>query len=484
MTFKGKLLIVGLGAVSKCALPLIFKHIDLCPQNVTLMDFIECPPWAQFALDKGAKFVHERITKDNYETLLPKYVGKGDIILDLAWDIDTCSMLDWCYRNGVRFLNTSVEVWDPYTRAAETHLTEYTLYARQMRIRKMIQSWPDPKGPTAVVDHGANPGLVSHLTKDALVNIANKILADNPLPSGRNDGLRKALRTENFAKLAQLTGVKVIHISERDTQISNRPKQVNEFVNTWSIDGLHEEGIAPAEMGWGTHEKTLPPNAVMHLGGPGNQICLAQMGCRTLVRSWVPCGEIVGMVIRHGEAFSISEHLTVWEDGTPVYRPTVHYAYLPCDAAIASLWELEMRGYNRLQEKKRIMTDEIIDGRDELGCLLMGHDYKSWWIGSLLDIHESRQLVPHNNATVLQVAAPAIGVLIWMINNPLEGVCLPDDLPYKEILDFSKPYLGPYKSMPVDWTPFITRRDLFTRFTGGDPGPEDVWQFSSFLVRP
>jgi homospermidine synthase len=237
-------------------------------------------------------------------------------------------------------------------------------------------------------------------------------------------------------------------------------------------------------MGWGTHEKTFPANAVVHRDGPGNQICLAQMGCRTLVRSWVPCGEIVGMVIRHGEAFSISDHLTVWEDGMSVYRPTVHYAYLPCDAAVASLWELEMRGYNRLQEKKRIMTDEIIDGRDELGCLLMGHDYKSWWIGSLLDIHESRRLVPHNNATVLQVAAPAVGALNWMIKNPLEGICLPDDLPYKEILDFSKPYLGPYKSMPVDWTPLNTKRDLFTRFTGGEPRPEDVWQFNTFLVKP
>jgi len=484
MTFKGNLLIIGLGAISKCTLPLIFRHIDLRPQNVVLMDFKECPAWAQFALDKGATFVRERITQENYETLLSRYVGKGDIIVDLAWDIDTCAMLDWCYRNGVRYLNTSVEVWDPYTGTAETSVTERTLYARQMRIRRMIRSWPEPKGPTAVLEHGANPGLVSHLTKDALVDIASKTLTDNPQPSARNDDLRDALRRQDFAKLAQLTGVKSIHISERDTQISNRPKEVNEFVNTWSVDGLHEEGIAPAEMGWGTHEKALPPNAMIHQGGPGNQICMAQMGYRTLVRSWVPCGEIVGMVIRHGESFSISEHLTVWEDGMPIYRPTVHYAYLPCDAALASLWELEMRGYHRLQEKKRIMTDEIIDGKDELGCLLMGHDYKFWWTGSLLDIHESRQLAPHNNATVLQVAAPAVAAFIWLIKNPLEGVCLPDDLPYKEILDFTKPYLGPYKSMPVDWTPLYTKRDLFTKFVGGEPQPEDVWQFNTFLVKP
>ena len=56
------------------------------------------------------------------------------------------------------------------------------------------------------------------------------------------------------------------------------------------------------------------------------------MGINTFVASWVPPDHhIVGMVVRHGEAFTITEKLTVWEDGKAVYRPTVHYAYCPCD---------------------------------------------------------------------------------------------------------------------------------------------------------
>jgi len=50
-------------------------------------------------------------------------------------------------------------------------------------------------------------------------------------------------------------GVKVIHVSERDTQTTTVTKRLNEFVNTWSVEGFHEEGVAPAELGWGTHEK-------------------------------------------------------------------------------------------------------------------------------------------------------------------------------------------------------------------------------------
>ena len=53
-------------------------------------------------------------------------------------------------------------------------------------------------------------------------------------------------------RLAMQTGTKVIHISEKDTQITASPKPPTQFLNTWSVEGLYEEAIAPAEMGWGT----------------------------------------------------------------------------------------------------------------------------------------------------------------------------------------------------------------------------------------
>ena len=275
--------------------------------------------------------------------------------------------------------------------------------------------------------------------------------------------------------------MKTIHISERDTQISNEPKREDEFVNTWSVEGFHEEGVAPAEMGWGTHEKELPKLAFTHERGPRNQICLAHPGCRTWVRSWVPCGDIVGMVIRHGEAFSISEALTVEENGEAVYRPTVHYAYCPADAAIASLHELHMRG-DELQPAQRIMDDEIVDGRDELGVLLMGHPLTSWWYGSLLDIHEARRLAPHQNATTLQVAAcdPRRGAVAArepaarrapagraaVRGDPRRRAAVPGADRLAAIgLDAAAALVGPVRG-----------------FGRPRPADEDVWQFSTFLV--
>ena len=241
--------------------------------------------------------------------------------------------------------------------------------------------------------------------------VSRSVLADDQqlLDAGLEQrfGFAEHLADGAFNHLAHEVGVKVIHCSERDTQITDKPKQVDEFVNTWSVEGFREEGTTTAEMGWGTHEKTLPKHAFQHKQGPKNQICLAQMGINVWVRSFVPNWNILGMVVRHGEAFTISDKLTVWKNGKAVYRPTMHYAYCPCDEAIASLNEL--RGYDyKLQPKVRILGDEITQGYDILGALLMGHAYNSWWIGSDLTIEESRRLVPHQNATTMQVAISVV----------------------------------------------------------------------------
>jgi homospermidine synthase len=374
-------------------------------------------------------------------------------------------------------------LWDPYDDMASTHPLDRTLYVRHMDLRRMIAGWGDNKGATAVVEHGANPGLVSHFTKQALTEIAARMLHDGLAADAGS--IENALADDAYNTLAMLTGTVVIHVAERDTQITDVPKEVDEFVNTWSVDGFYEEGIAPAELGWGTHEKRLPPNAYVHHGyGPRNQICIARPGMETWVRSWVPSGEIRGMVIRHGEALTICDHLTVWgDDGNPRYRPTVHYAYHPSDAAINSVLELRMRNW-QMQSRQRILNDEIISGGDQLGVLLMGHPYRSWWTGSLLSIDEARSVVAHQSATTLQVAGSIIATVTWMIEHPDEGVCVPDDLPWRDVLEVASRYLGTLHSAPADWDPLTTRNDLFPRFANDADGIDrsDPWQFSNFLI--
>lgn len=177
------------------------------------------------------------------------------------------------------------------------------------------------------------------------------------------------------------------------------------------------------------------------------------------------------MVIRHGEAFGLSKYLTVENDDTTnkkvIYRPTVHYAYLPSDSTINSLLEFRMRNYE-LQGKVRILTDEIIEGADEVGVLLLGGRFvSSWWCGSVLNIEQARKLVPNQNATTVQVAISLVAALNFVLKNKFSSICLPEDLDSDEILDLSLPFLGDWISSPVDWP------------RENDP-IRDGWQFTSF----
>jgi homospermidine synthase len=478
------IVVLGCGSVSQCTVPLLVSQGIVDPARLTIIDMVDNRDRVAGVLAAGVRYEIAQITPDNMGSVLGGHLSPGDMCIDLAWNIDTCAILQWCRDHGVRYLNTSVELWDPYSGSTDSNPLQRTLYVRHMDIRRMVASWPDNAGPTAVVEHGANPGLVSHFVRQALSELGAALLRDGLC--GEPDGLEAALADEHYAEVARLAGVKVVHISERDTQISNQPKQVDEFVNTWSVEGFYEEGIAPAELGWGTHEKLLPPGAFVHADdGPCNQIALARPGASTWVRSWVPMGEITGMVIRHGEAFTMSDHLTVWDHSgarpKPLYRPTVHYAYCPASDAVSSMHELQMRQW-QLQPTQRILGDEIVSGRDELGVLLMGHAYRSWWTGSLLDIHEARALAPGQNATTLQVAASILGAVTWMIEHDHAGVRVPDELPWREVLRVARPFLGPMWSGPSDWDPLSGRVELFAGFDGRVFDNEDPWQFTNFLV--
>ena len=478
-----RVLVLGCGSVAQCTVPLLVRDLAIDPQRITIVDMLDNRARVADSIALGVTFQQDQVTPDNLDAFLSARVGPGDVLLDLAWNIDNPTILQWCRDNGVRYLNTSVEVWDPYDDMASTPPLDRTLYARHMDLRRMIARWGDNRGATAVLEHGANPGLVSHFTKQALTEIAARMLHDGIATDAGS--LERAIADEAYGALAMLTGTKVIHVAERDSQITNVPKEVDEFVNTWSVDGFYEEGIAPAELGWGTHEKRLPPNGHVHHGfGPCNQICIARPGMETWVRSWVPSGEIHGMVIRHGEALTISDHLTVWgDDGNPIYRPTVHYAYCPSDVAVSSVLELRMRNW-KMQSRQRILNDEIISGADELGVLLMGHPYRSWWTGSLLSIDEARAVVGHQSATTLQVAGSIIATVTWMLEHPNAGVCVPDDLPWRDVLRVASRYLGTMHSAAADWDPLTSRNDLFPGFGDDGDGVDhtDPWQFSNFLV--
>ena len=252
--------------------------------------------------------------------------------------------------------------------------------------------------------------------------------------------------------------MRVIHIAERDTQISPLPKVRDEFVNTWSIEGFINEGSQPAELGWGGRERHFPLDGQKHEFGCDSSIYLTRPGASVRVRSWTPLeGPYHGFLITHGESVSMSDFYPVRDGNQVRYRPTVHYAYHPCDAAVLSLHEFAGRNW-RLQEQRRLITDEISEGIDELGVLLMGHAKGAYWYGSRLSVEEARRLVSHNTATSLQVTIAVLAGIIWAMENPVASIVEPDELDFGRIMEICRPYLGEVVGSYSDWNSSLRPR--------------------------
>jgi homospermidine synthase len=291
--FPGRILLVGFGSIGQGVLPLILRHIAVSPDRITIVTAEE--HGRAIAAQYGVKFVRETLTRESFRRILNPLLGRGDLLLNVSVDVSSIALIKLCWEKGAMYLDTCIEPWpggytDPTVPAARR--TNYALREEALALRP-----GNARAPTAVLTHGANPGLVSHLVKQSLLNIAADTGAEAGNPRSRAD----------WGELARRLGIKVIHIAERDTQVSHVPKEPNEFVNTWSVDGFVSEGCQPSELGWGTHERNFPRDGKRHEFGCMCAIYLMQPGASTRVRTWTPlAGHFHGFCITHGESISIA----------------------------------------------------------------------------------------------------------------------------------------------------------------------------------
>ena len=399
--------------------------------------------------------------------MLEPLLGEGDFLLNLSVDVSSLALIRCCRRRGAFYLDTCNEPWPGRYDNPALSPSQRSNYA--LREEALAYRLDQRSGPTAVLTQGANPGLVSALIKQALLNIAadTHVLVETPTSY------------EEWAALARRLEVKVIHIAERDTQICGRRKRKDEFVNTWSVEAFVDEGLQPAELGWGSHEKHWPADAQRHGFGSDAAIYLNRPGFATRVRSWTPLeGPYHGFLVTHAESISIADHLTLRENGSVVYRPTVHYAYHPCDDAVLSLHEIAGKNW-KPQRRHRIIRDEISEGVDELGVLLMGNA-KGVVLVRLAPVDRRRPVPSRRTTTPPACRWRAAFWAVWRgrCANPDAGLVEPDDMDHEAVLAVAQPYLGDVVGEWGDWTPLQGRSPLFAE----DVDRDDPWQFLNFRV--
>ena len=465
----GPIVMIGFGSIGKGTLPLIERHFAFDKARLVVID----PEDKDRKLldERGIRFIHKAVTRDNYRELLTPLLTAGGgqgFCVNLSVDTSSLAIMELAREVGALYIDTVVEPWPGFyfdPKLGPEARSNYALRETVLAARRR-----KPGGPTAVSCCGANPGMVSWLAKQALLNVAGDLKIKFSEPKTRED----------WGRLAKKVGLKGIHIAERDTQRAKSPKPMDVFVNTWSVEGFLSEGMQPAELGWGTHEKWMPSNGRKHKTGCGAAIYLLQPGANTRVRSWTPTARgQYGFLVTHNESISIADYFTLRAGCKVVSRPTCHYAYHPCNDAVLSLHELFGRA--GVVQDEHIILDEhqIADGIDELGVLLYGHKKNAYWYGSQLSIEETRRIAPYQNATGLQVTSAVLAGMVWALENPEAGIVEADEMDFRRCLAVQTPYLGPVIGQYTDWTPLDGRPGFF---------PEDIdrknpWQFRNVLVR-
>jgi len=272
----GPVVIIGFGSIGRGVLPLILRHFDVSSDDIVVV----APNDDGDAILKhhGICRIDCELSEGSYAKLLsPLLAGPAPFIVNVSVDTSSVDLIRLAREHGALYVDTVVEPWPGFYNSETLPLAERTNYA--LRETLLAERRAKSGGTTAVSTCGANPGMVSWFVKQALLDIAAL--------SRRVDVPR--LR-EDWAQLMHEVGVKGVQIAERDTQRARSPRKIGQFVNTWSVDGFISEGLQPAELGWGTHEKWFPPTGNRHEDPTAPSIYLSQAGAATKVRTWCPTG--------------------------------------------------------------------------------------------------------------------------------------------------------------------------------------------------
>jgi len=422
-----------------------------------------------------------QITQNNIQDKLLKYIGKKDLVIDVSYNIYFKPIMCRCFSVGAYYINTSLERWELQDEnLLDTEFIQRTLHENNIEAKKL--KCQNAKS-SILLNHGMNPGLISHFGILGLVTVAHRLLDEAEKATIDNDlvkQIKSALKSKNYPLLGYLLDLRVLHCSENDTQIPIKPREPGEFVNSWSSYSFYSEGCDPVQLGWGTQEvdyKTLP-GAVLSSGEP-NQIYLPIRGIDMVARSYTYDREIVGMLVSHSENDTLCQLLTLRDPktGQVIHRPSAYYVYNPAQCAIESLSEVRKSGYFMTPKKRQLRATEIQSGEDAVGSLLIFGSHpiqrivynrttppSSFWSGTILSIEDTKQMgFRYSGPTPVQVGISVLSAIKYMKKHKPMGVIFPENLPFDKILDECYPFLG---KIFLDFVPFEIDSTQFA----GQPG--------------
>ena len=109
---EGAIVMIGFGSIGKGTLPLIERHFEFDKEHFVVIDPNDSD--RRLLDERGVKFVHLGLTRDNYRDALGKYLkaGKGQgFCVNLSVDTSSLDIMRYCREIGALYIDTVVEPW-------------------------------------------------------------------------------------------------------------------------------------------------------------------------------------------------------------------------------------------------------------------------------------------------------------------------------------------------------------------------------------
>jgi len=449
--FNGKILQFGFGAVGKSFFELLPREakFDKSKYFVVSKNAGEIDVFAELG-GMVSNFIEMNVTKDNFADLFSKYLSKGDLLVDFSEGTGTREICTFCAQNNIMYLNTGESEWPTCW---------VNFYEHNLAIRKMIGEISDIKEANQhpiVLQHGNNPGLVSHFVKIAIEKIAKIKKSKKAI---------EAIRQHKFNLAAQILKIRTIHVNDIDTQVVDAPFVKDKLYTTWCAENFLYEMLTPSAFSTGTHEEKISERQVGHVE-------LDRLAVDTKCMTHYYNGQFEGYIVPHEETISIAKHLEVTgENGEIVYRPRVMFIYKPSNIAEEYLFKSKVYDYPNSDKEKEldhtdddgnfiirgrkfpkdweIVYEQIVSGTEFVGVLVVGDGFDPIWVGNRIELDFLYNKL-HNKGlywqtpTITPVAASALAAVCFMLKNKHKGgVYFPDDiLEYKSIIKIAEKYIS------------------------------------------
>ncbi len=456
--FDGKIVQFGFGAVGKSFYEKVSKEIKFNENNyfVITRDKEEFEAYINLG-GMVANFIAIEVNKDNFCQIFEKYLSSGDLLIDFADTVGTKDICNWCATNNIMYINTGEADWPEnwYSILTENKIKNH--------MKEKYKNTNNLNKAPIVLQHGNNPGLVSHFVKAGLEYIVNT--------QYKKDKYLKALiKSNKFNEVAYKLGLKIIHVNDIDIQEINDSYDDSKLFNTWCIDSFFFEMLSEATINIGTHEKIDFEDECKLVDYEDGFLEFKKLAVEKKCRTYYPNGEFEGFLVPHEETITIANSLEVKRNGKTIYRPSVLFLYSPCYYARKYLKKAKVneypnpdptklldcenengntvvRGYTYPKYAEIIYKEKISKGTEYVGVLLIGENFEPVWVGNRIELsflYKNKKDSYWQTPTITPVAMSALAAICWMIKNKDRGgIYFPDDInDYKYILKIAEKYIS------------------------------------------